>query len=297
MEPLSVYEHVVESIMAKETKVKVCIQGYPGAFHEIAARCCFENQEVEAVPADTFEELVKKVEDRDVPIGIMAIENTLGGSILFNYNLLNESKLKIVGEVYLRIKQNLMALPGQRIEDIQEVRSHPMAIAQCRAFFRAYPHIKLVESIDTALSAKEIHENQLKGIGAIASTLAAEMYHLNILAESIETNKKNHTRFLLLKPQNNGPERVDVEKVSLCFSTDHEVGSLYKVLAVLAAYNVNLTKIQSRPIVGMPWEYLFFVDFVAEGKVSWKQAVEAIEPLTHYIKVLGAYPKGKHFEY
>ena len=277
--------------------ISVCIQGYPGAFHEIAARCCFEHLSVEPVPADTFEELIKSVENRQVDIGIMAIENTLGGSLMYNYNLLNESTLQVVGEVYLRIVQNLMALPGQRIADLKEVWSHPMAIAQSRPFFRQYPHIRLVETLDTALSAKEIKEKQLKGIGAIASTLAAEVYELDIIAPSIETNKKNHTRFLLITADSSVPIDEKVEKVSLCFSANHEVGSLYKVLAVLAAYNVNLTKIQSRPIIGKPWEYLFFVDFVIEGTVGWRQAVEAIKPLTHYLKILGAYPKGKHYEY
>lgn len=275
--------------------VNVCIQGYEGAFHELAARRCFEEFEVNPVPADTFDELVKKVETGEVEIGIMAIENTLGGSLNLNYNLLNESRLSVVGEVYLRIVQNLMALPGQKIEDLKEVWSHPMAIAQCRKFFRQYPHIRLIETNDTALSARHIHERGLTGVGAIASELAAELYELEILEPSIETNKKNHTRFLLLRREEEVVEPGFINKVSLCFSTDHEVGSLYKVLAVLAAYNVNLTKIQSRPIVGEPWEYLFFVDFVIEGKVGWKQAIEAIKPLTQYLKVLGAYQRGRHF--
>ena len=249
------------------------------------------------MPAETFEELVGKVENKSVEVGIMAIENTLGGSLMFNYNLLNDSNLSIVGEVYLRIKQNLMALPGQRIEDLVEVRSHPMAIAQSRAFFRQYPHIRLVEASDTALSAKEIRNGQLSGIGAIASTLAAEMYGLEVLGAGIETNKKNHTRFLILRPSDEVSERLEAEKVSLCFSTNHSVGSLYKVLGVLSAYGLNLTKIQSRPIVGSPWEYLMFVDFVVEGEVGWKQAMDAIKPLTGYLKILGAYPRGEHFEY
>ncbi len=297
MGPFENYDHVVVPMKLKESKVNVCIQGHPGAFHEIAARCCFENMEVDVVPADTFDELVARVEAREVELGIMAIENTLGGSLIFNYNLLNDSKLKVVGEVYLRIKQNLMALPGQTIEALKEVRSHPMAIAQSRRFFRDYPQIRLVETLDTALSAKEIQEGQLEGVGAIASTLAAEMYGLEVLQAGIETNKKNHTRFLLLRPEEEVSEQLEAEKVSVCFSTLHDVGSLHKVLAVLAAYNLNLTKIQSRPIIGAPWKYLFFVDFVVSGHVGWKKALEAIEPLTGYMKVLGAYPKGKHFEY
>ncbi|MCO6479891.1 MAG: prephenate dehydratase [Phaeodactylibacter sp.] len=277
--------------------VRVSIQGYAGAFHEIAARHCFKEAPLEIVPAHTFEDLVEMVERREkADVGLMAIENTLAGSLMHNYTLLNQSKLSITGEVYLRIKQNLMALPGQRIEDLREVHSHPIAIDQCRAFFTRYPNIHLVETADTAWSARNIRENGLKGIGAIASTLAAELYEMEILAESIETNKKNHTRFLVL--HNEKPETSEEpEKVSLSFSVDHTVGSLYKVLAVLAAYNVNLTKIQSAPIIGHPWEYLFFLDFVTEGSVGYQQAIEAILPLTHNLRVMGVYRKGEHYDY
>ena len=276
--------------------VRVSIQGYSGAFHEIAARHCFREAPMEIVPAHTFEDLIEMVERREkADVGLMAIENTLAGSLMHNYNLLNESSLSITGEVYLRIKQNLMALPGQRIEDLHEVHSHPIAIAQCLKFFERYPNIHLVETVDTAWSARNIREKELEGIGAIASTLAAELYQMEVLAEGIETNKKNHTRFLVLRGDNPEPDQ-DAEKVSLSFAVDHTVGSLYKVLAVLAAYNVNLTKIQSAPIIGRPWEYLFFLDFVTEGAVSHRQAIEAILPLTHNLRVLGVYRKGEHFE-
>lgn len=277
--------------------LRVTIQGYQGAFHEIAARHCFNRKDLEIVPAHTFDQLVEMIEKgENADVGLMAIENTLAGSLMHNYHLLNESKLSIVGEVYLRIKQNLMTLPGVGIEDLTEVRSHPIAIAQCRAFFRQYPHIRLVETVDTALSAKMIRENKLETVGAIASTLAAELYELDIIAPGIETNKKNHTRFLVLNREEEA-EVDTVDKVSLCFATDHEVGSLYKVLAVLAAYNVNLTKIQSAPIIGRPWEYMFFVDFVVEGKVGFQQALDAIQPLTRNMKILGTYQRGRHFEY
>ena len=278
--------------------VRVSIQGYAGAFHEIAARLCFREAPLEIVPAHTFEDLIEMVESREkADVGLMAIENTLAGSLMHNYNLLNESKLSITGEVYLRIKQNLMALPGQRIEDLHEVHSHPIAIAQCLKFFERYPHIHLVETVDTAWSARNIREKGLEGIGAIASTLAAELYQMEVLAESIETNKKNHTRFLVLHNDRPQPEQeLELDKVSLSFAVDHTVGSLYKVLAVLAAYNVNLTKIQSAPIIGHPWEYLFFLDFVTEGKVGHQQAIEAISPLTHNLKVLGVYRKGEHYD-
>ncbi len=277
--------------------LRIAIQGYRGAFHEIAARNFHRDQEIEIVPADTFDELVEIVEKGErANGGMMAIENSLAGSIMHNYRLLNESNLSVFGEVFLRIKQNLMALPGKRIEDLKEVRSHPMAIAQCREFFRSYPHIRLIETLDTALSAKRIQEQNLQQVGAIASTLAAELYELEVLMPSIETNKKNYTRFLVLGRKNGAPQIDEVEKVSLCFSAGHEVGSLHKVLAVLAAYNINLTKIQSAPIIGRQWEYRFFVDFVMEGKVGWAQALEAIKPLTTELKVHGTYRKGVHYE-
>ena len=281
----------------EQAPLKVTIQGYAGAFHEIAARHCFDQRALEIVPSHTFDQLVEKIEKgEEADVGLMAIENTLAGSLMNNYHLLNESRLSIVGEVYLRIKQNLMTLPGVRIEDLEEVHSHPIAIAQCRAFFQEHPHIQLVETVDTALSAKTVRDKKLKNVGALASTLAAEMYELDIIAAGIETNKKNHTRFLVLNREEDAKVET-VDKVSLCFATDHEVGSLYKVLAVLAAYNVNLTKIQSAPIIGRPWEYMFFVDFVVEGKVGYQQAPDAIKPLTHDLRVLGTYQRGKHFEY
>lgn len=281
---------------AEQRPVKVCIQGYSGAFHEIAARLCFAPRQVEIQPALTFEEVVDSLESAQVvDAGLMAIENTLAGSLMHNYKLLHRSRLHIVGETYLRIKQNLMALPGVRIEELREVHSHPIAIEQCRAFFRAHPHIRLVEMEDTALAARNIRDTQSRHIGAIASTLASEIYSMDILAEGIETNKKNHTRFLVLS--RTPVRREGADKVSLSFSVSHQVGSLYKVLAVLAAYNINLTKVQSAPIIGKPWEYRFFVDFISAGTVGYDHAIEAIRPLAHDLRVLGVYPQGQHYEH
>lgn len=287
-----------QDISETQTLTKVAIQGYEGAFHEIAARLHYGDTAIEIAPSDTFENLVKMVEgEQEATAGLMAIENSLAGSIMFNYQLLYNSSLAVTGEVYLRIKQNLMTLPGTKIEDLEEVHSHYMAIAQCREFFRDYPHIRLVESADTALSAKHIRDNHLTKRGAIASTLAAELYNLDIIAPSIETNKKNYTRFLVLNPQDQVAEIPASNKVSLCFSVHHEVGGLYKVLGVLSAYSVNLTKIQSSPIVGKEWEYLFFVDFIADKNLSWQQAIDAIRPLTTSLRIFGVYPEGQHFEY
>ncbi|MBX2927686.1 MAG: prephenate dehydratase [Saprospiraceae bacterium] len=284
-------------VEADTPPLRAVIQGVAGAFHEVAARRYFGDAALEIVPALSFGELVQTLEaGAGADVALMAIENTLAGSLMSNYRLLHEADLVITGELHLRIAQHLMALPGQSIADIREVHSHPIALAQCRAFFREYPHLRLIETEDTALSARLIAENRQMGAAAVAGALAADMYGLEILAESIETNKRNHTRFLVLQRREDAVELQDADKVSMSFSTEHEVGSLYKVLAVLAAYNVNLTKIQSAPIIGQPWEYLFFVDFVTEGKVRWQQAIDAIRPLTHGLRVFGAYRQGVHYE-
>lgn len=271
---------------------KVAIQGVAGAFHEIAARQFYSQEQIEILPAHTFEELVQLIENQTADTGLMAIENTLAGSIMGNYHLLLRSNLLVTGEVHLRIQQNLMALPGQSIHDIREVYSHPMAIAQCEAWFRQYPHIRLIEAEDTALSARMIREGSMPAAGAIASELAASMYGLDILAPGIETNKLNYTRFLVLERSQETVTPAAADKVSVCFTLPHEVGSLHRVLSVMAAYELNLTKIQSSPIAGSPWEYFFFLDFICAGRVDWQQAIEALRPLTANLKVLGAYPQG-----
>lgn len=280
----------------KESARRIVIQGYPGAFHEMAARHYYDAAEVAIIPAKSFSDVVKMVEDpQQAEVGMMAIENTLAGGILPNYKLINNSDLHITGEIYLRIVQNLMVLPGQRIEDLTEVHSHFMAIAQCRKFFRQYPHIQLVESLDTALSAKEIREGNIKGRGAIASQLAADMYDLDILAKGIETNKQNYTRFLVLEHQYfSGNDANKVDKASISFTTSHEAGSLNRVLSVLAAYNINLSKIQSVPIEGRHWEYMFFVDLTAESSLRLDQGLNAIRPICKNLRVLGIYKRGRH---
>lgn len=273
--------------------LEVLIQGVRGAFHHLAACQFFAGKPIRIVPVQTFPQLIRGVARGTArTVGLMAIENSLGGSLLQNYMLLQDSLLHIVGEVYLRISQNLLALPGTTIEMLDEVRSHPMAIAQCREFFERWPHIRLVETTDTALSAREVSEGRLKGVGAIASTLAAELYGLEVLAAGIETHKHNYTRFLVVGKEPLA-EPAPEYKISVSFTLLHEVGSLHQVLAVLAAYQLNLTKIQSAPILGRPWEYRFFVDFVACGSLSWAQGLDAIRPLTGELRVLGAYPCGQ----
>lgn len=278
-----------------DKKVKrIAIQGGYGAFHEIAANHYFEGEKIEIVPRNTFNELFDSLEKHHVDYGITAIENTLAGSILPNYGLILNSPMQIVGEIYLRIKQNLVALAGQKIEDIQEVYSHPMAILQCQEFFKNYPHIKLIDSNDTALSAKEIHDKQLKNVAAIASKLASENFNLEILAESIETNKTNYTRFLILHdaPQTQ-PAPPKVNKASIHFTISHSIGGLSKILSILSFYHINLTKIQSMPIVGREWEYQFYADLMFDNYQLYKQSLAAIKPFTGKLNLLGEYMKGK----
>ena len=261
------YQSAVEKPTIAPKKLKIAIQGVHGAFHEIAARSFHPTDDIEVVPADTFAELVRKVETGETDAAVMAIENTIAGSLLGNYNLLNESDLRIRGEVFLRIKQNLMALKGVKLEDLKSVHSHPIALQQCVEFFQHYPHIKLVEATDTALVAKQIQEKGSRKIGAVASTLAATLYDMDLLAESIETYKKNYTRFLYLtknetftdsfnlnlsenSPQNGqNTEGVhfaqksfivrDFNKVSTVFTAQHTVGSLHKALETLALNGCN----------------------------------------------------------
>jgi prephenate dehydratase len=285
----------MENEINTRTKVKkVAIQGGAGAFHEIAALHYFGSENIEIIPTDTFRDLFSSLKKRHADYGIMAIENMVAGSILPNYNLLRESNMKIIGEIYLRIVQNLVALPGQTIDQIIEVYSHPMAILQCQTFFEEYPHIRLIESIDTALSAKEISEKQQKGIGAISSAQAAEKYGLEIMYSNIESNQMNYTRFLILADKE---EQVDFEepvnKSSMHFALAHEIGSLAKILSIFSFFNINLTKIQSLPIVGKEWEYLFYVDVEFSDYKIYQQALDSVRPFTSALGILGEYHKGK----
>ncbi len=273
---------------------RIAIQGGFGAFHEIAAMHYFRDRDIEILPRNTFRDMMKSLTGHQVDYGIMAIENSLAGSILPNYGLIKESRMTIIGEIYLRIKQNLVGLPGQKVEELREVYSHPMAILQCQLFFDDYPEIRLIESEDTALSAKEIREKNLRGIGAIASKLAAEKYELEIMAAGIETNKVNYTRFLILKEMNGNKPSIDnVNKASIHFDLSHKSGSLSKILSILSYYDQNLTKIQSMPIMGREWEYQFYVDLMFEDYDWYKKSIEAIRPFTSELGILGEYTKGE----
>ncbi len=279
-------------------KKRVAIQGGSGCNHEIAARAYFENEDIEIIPCLTFQELFNTLHNDRCIYGIVAIENTLAGSLLSNYTLLRESDLKIIGEYKLRIKHNLMVLPGQTINNIKEVHSHPMALAQTEVFFKNHNNIKLIATEDTALSAKNIADNKLEDVAAIASELAAQLYNMEIIKHGVETNKKNFTRFLIVtdKAKTEVDELLEddkINKASIVFSLSHEEGSLSKILTILAFYNINLSKIQSLPIIGHEWEYMFYADLVFNDYTRYLQSLDAIRPLCRNLKIMGEYEKGR----
>lgn len=270
----------------------VAIQGVAGSFHDIAARNFFKEQEIKLVPCDSFKELFAVIKKDNSIIGAVAIENTIAGSLLPNHTLLRESGFKIVGEYKLRIEHQLAAMPGQTIKDIEKVYSHPIALMQCEDFLVEHPHLEPVESEDTAASAKLIAEKKIMGRAAICSRLAAEIYGLEVLAEGIETNKRNYTRFLIIADSWLADEmlkNIKADKSSLVFSLPHEEGSLAKVLSILSYYHVNLTKIQSLPIIGREWEYMFYINLTFDNYMRYRQALDAIRPFTKDLQLLGEY--------
>ncbi|HVM89629.1 MAG TPA: prephenate dehydratase [Puia sp.] len=271
---------------------KVSIQGYEGSFHQVAARQFFGSN-VEVIPCATFRDLVKIASNKkESDGGVMAIENSIAGSILPNYNLLQKSNLKIVGEIYLHISQNLMVNPGVTLKDIREVHSHPMAIQQCLEYLDKFDW-KLVETEDTALSAKHIHQHRSKHVAAIASKLAAELFNLQLIAPNIQTMKNNYTRFLVLQREDIAPAVDDADKASLNFHTDHSRGSLAKVLTKIAEGGINLSKLQSFPIPGSDWKYSFHADMEFESMEQFNTVIENIKPITAALKIYGVYKKGR----
>ncbi|MDR0836181.1 MAG: prephenate dehydratase [Tannerella sp.] len=275
---------------------KVAIQGIAGSYHDIAAHRYFDNEEIEIVACNTFKDVVKSIHDDAAIIGLMAIENTIAGSLLLNHELIRQSGCYITGEYKLRISHTLAALPGTVIEDVTDINSHPIALMQCSDYLEALKNVKIVEKEDTALSAKWISENKLKGQAAICSKSASEIYGLDVLAEGIETNKRNFTRFLVIADTWNADELlkgVEKNKSSIVFSLPHTSGSLSKALTILSFYDMNLSKIQSLPIIGREWEYMFYVDVNFDDYTRYKQALDAITPLTKDLKILGEYAEGK----
>jgi prephenate dehydratase len=273
----------------------IAIQGIKGAYHETAARMYFEKSRGEAIdilPCNHFKDVIAAVKKDPNTIGIMAIENTIAGSLLQNHELIRESDLVVTGEQKIRITHSFASLPDDTLETITEVNSHPIALMQCAEYLKTLPRIKVVEEEDTAWSARNIAENGLKGHAAICSKYAAELYGLKILDEGIETNKRNFTRFLLVANRWLVEELIkdsEIDKSSIVFTLSHTEGSLSKVLAILSFYDVNLTKIQSLPILGREWEYLFYVDLTFKSLLKYKQGLDAIRPLTKDFKILGEY--------
>lgn len=282
-------------------KRKVAIQGIGGCNHYIAAKNFFKGDELVTIDCDTFKELAEKVSKDPSILGIMAIENTIAGGLLQNYRLLTEYNLTIVGEYKLRIKHALVALPGVQVGEIREINTHPMAFMQCEEFLGAMPNVKLVEKEDTAGSARWIMENNLMDHAAICPAGVAELYGMNVLADGIETSKRNFTRFLVLANKDVAKdilgelsvEEDNVNKSSLVFTLPHTSGSLSKVLAVLSFYDMNLSMIQSMPIVGQEWQYQFYVNLLFADYKRYRQAIDAILPLTKDLKVLGEYVEGE----
>ncbi len=268
--------------------MKISIQGIKGAFHEEAARNYFK-KDIRIIPNITFEEVISSVISGAADFGIVAIENTLSGTIHSNLNLIRQSGLKITGEEYLSIHQNLIALPGTKMEDIEQVFSHYMAINQCRKFFQKYPQIKLVESEDTALSIRTVANKKLKNAAAIGSKLAADYYGMKIIFQNIETHQKNYTRFLILDKKIN---TQNFNKASLSFTLPHRKGSLANILNIIAFHEINLTKIESVPIIGEPWHYLFYVDVQLNNQELYFQMLNTLKTLTGNLTILGHYQSG-----
>lgn len=275
---------------------KVAIQGIRGSFHDIAAHEFFKDEDIELVMCDTFEDLFEETKKDPSMLAMMAIENTIAGSLLHNYELLRESNMTIVGEHKLHIEHSLLCLPDEDVDDITEINSHPVALMQCRQFLKTLPGRKIVETDDTAGAAEMISRGQMKGHAAICSKFAAPIYNMKVVREAIEDNKHNYTRFLCLCDLWNAAkmrEGKTLDKASLVFSVPHEKGELSHVLSVLSFYDINMTKIQSLPIIGHEWEYLFYVDVTFNDYNRYRQSVEAIRPLTKQIKILGEYEADK----
>ncbi len=276
---------------------RVTIQGVAGCYHDAAARLYFSGEDIKTIPCDSFQEMFETLDSDPALLGIMAIENTIAGALLQNHELLRNSQSKIIGEIKMRISHSLAALPGQSIHELTEVNSHPMALRQCEQFLLRYPNMKRIEKFDTAGSAKEIAEHGLMGHAAVCGEYAAELYGLNILEKSIETNKRNFTRFLILADPATMPELKPSEKVvdksSIVFTLPHAKGALSKVLTILSFYDINLSKIQSMPIVGREWEYRFYADLTFDSYIRYRQSIEAVRPLTNELRVLGEYVECK----
>ncbi len=282
---------------ADKSKKRVTIQGVAGCYHDAAARGYFHDEEIETIPCDSFPEMFEMLSGDASLLGIMAIENTIAGSLLYNHELLRQSNLVIIGEHKMRISHVLCALPGQTMDDITEVNSHPMALMQCEQYLRRHPRMRMVEKFDTAGSAREIAEEKLEGHAAVCGEFAAQLYGLDILEKGIETNKRNFTRFLILADPlvaaEHRPSEREINKASLVFTLPHTHGALSKVLTIFSFYDINLSKIQSMPIIGREWEYRFYIDLTFDSIARYLQAINAVRPLINDLKILGEYAEFK----
>lgn len=271
---------------------KIAIQGIRGSFHDIAAHRYFPDEDVELICCNTFEEIFREMRDDYSRLGLMAIENTIAGSLLHNYELLRESGMTIVGEHKLHIAHSIMCLPEDDWDSITEINSHPVALAQCRGFLERHSHCKVVEAADTAGAAEAISRNKLRGHAAICHAGAAPLYGMKVLEQGIEDNKHNYTRFLLMSDSWAADKLRNVHqcnKSSMVFALPHEEGSLSQVLSIFSFYKINLTKIQSLPIIGREWEYLFYVDVTYDDYMRYRQSIDAVRPLLRELKILGEY--------
>ena len=271
---------------------KIAIQGIAGSFHDIATRQYFPDDDIELCCCDSFEELFRRMKEDEELLALAAIENTIAGSLLRNYELLRQSGVTIVGEQKLHIEHSISCLPDEDWDDLSEVNSHPVALQQCRDFLSAHPNLKIVETDDTAASAARIAREGLRGHAAICHAEAARNYGLRVLEEKIEDNKHNYTRFLVLANPKNADSLREAEasnKSSLVFSLPHSAGSLSQVLSIFSFYQINLTKIQSLPIIGHEWEYLFYIDVSYTDYARYRQSIDAVRPLTSQLTILGEY--------
>ena len=273
-------------------RIKIAVQGVSGCFHEEAARKFFGKNRMEAIEAETFEILAETVaEENSVHYGIMAIENSIAGSILQNYRILREKKFWITGEVYLRIEHNLMALPGQTVDDIKEVASHPMALNQCLDYLKSIPNLKLLESTDTALSAKRIREKNKKGRAAIGSKTAAELYDLEILVPGIETSKQNYTRFFIVSKESEFSSIGNADKASIYLRVPDKSGCLLQVLEAIANQNINISKLQSYPVINEMSQYYFHLDLEFDHLTQYENVIDELKSKTIALDELGIYKK------
>jgi prephenate dehydratase len=272
---------------------KIAIQGIKGSYHHQAAKMFF-GEDVDLLECINFKEIPESLEVGTADFGVMAIENSIAGSLLQNYKLLGNKEQCIIGEIYIPIEHSLLVEKGQKIEDLVEVHSHPMAILQCERFFEQYPHIKLVESTDTANSAKEVSEGKFKNVGAIAGEIAGDIYSLDKIATNIQTIKNNYTRFFIIsKNDKDCDSNPEINKASLKMTVGHETGSLSKVLSIFSIHGLNLTKIQSVPIMDKPWQYSFYVDLVFPTYETFKSVMEVLKHQTEKIELLGVYKEWK----